>query len=70
MNRRRLAFSPAERYFSPAMGRNWGEIPFCRREMAETGEKLPGVFVLKCKEYPSVSHGITKYIFTGIQLNY
>jgi len=47
-----LTFSPAERYFSTAMGRNtflpgrngrnWGE-------MAETGEKLPDVFILRCK---------------------
>jgi len=61
-----LTFSPAESYFSPAMGRNgrnWGE-------MAETGEKLPDVFILRCKAQPCVSHGITKYICTGIQLNY
>jgi len=44
-----LAFSPAERYFSPAMGRKRGEIPFCWGEMAETGEKLPDVFILRCK---------------------
>jgi len=32
----RVGFSPAERYFSPAMGRKKGEIPFCQGEMAET----------------------------------
>jgi len=40
-----LAFSPAERYFSPPMGRNGRNW----REIAETGEKLPGVFILRCK---------------------
>jgi len=49
----------AERYFSPVMGRNWGEkgrntfLPGRNGrnwgEMAETGEKLPDVFILRCK---------------------
>ena len=38
--------SPRLKYMSP-LGR--GEIPFCQREMAETGEKLPDVFILRCK---------------------
>ena len=29
---------------------SWGEIPFCWGEMAETGEKLPDVFILRCKD--------------------
>jgi len=40
-----LAFSLAESYFSPAMGRN----TFLPGEMAETGEKLPDMFILRCK---------------------
>jgi len=27
----------------------WGEKPFCLGEMAETGETLPDVFILRCK---------------------
>jgi len=40
-----LAFSLAERYFSPTMGRN----TFLPGEMAKTEEKLPGVFILRYK---------------------
>jgi len=38
--------SPWQKGISPLP---WGEIPFCRGEMAETGEKLPDVFILRCK---------------------
>jgi len=33
-----LAISLAERYFTPAMGKKRGEIPFCQGEMAESGK--------------------------------
>jgi len=31
------AFSLRERYFSLAIGKNWGEISFCPGEMAKNG---------------------------------
>jgi len=35
--------SPLQKGISPLL---WGEKPFCR---GETGEKLPAVFILRCK---------------------
>jgi len=35
----RVGFLPGRKVFLPCHGEKRGEIPFCRGEMAETGEK-------------------------------
>jgi len=62
-----VGFLPGRKVFLPCHGeKNFS----ASEEMPERGEQLPDVFILRCNANPCVSHGITKYICTGIQLNY
>jgi len=60
-----LAFSLAERYFCPAMGRKGQKYLSAREKVGRYGEKLPDVFILRCSTITTCK---PEYICTGIQL--
>jgi len=62
-----LAFYPAERYISPAMGRNWGEKGSDTFLPGRNGRKLGDVLILMLSTI-TICKQSTFAFCTGIQL--